>query len=112
SKVAEGLDPALPLSPIESVNALNDITIKVGQTPSLPATVGVTYENGSTGTAAVEWDTSKLDNTKEGTYTLTGDVEGTDLTASVKVIVEADALGEVTEAEITTAVIDDDLDGQ
>ncbi|MCM3087230.1 S-layer homology domain-containing protein [Bhargavaea ginsengi] len=111
-KVAEGLDPALPLSPIESVNALNDITIKVGQTPSLPATVGVTYENGSTGTAAVEWDTSKLDNTKEGTYTLTGDVEGTDLTASVKVIVEADALGEVTEAEITTAVIDDDLDGQ
>lgn len=111
-KVAEGLDPALPLSPIESVNAVDDITIKVGQTPSLPATVGVTYENGSTGTAAVEWDTDNLDNTKAGEYTLTGDVEGTDLTASVKVIVEADELGEVTEAEVTTGVIDDDMEGQ
>lgn len=111
-KVSEGWDPGEVLPEIEAVNKLDDITIKVGQSPSLPATVGITYDNGSTGTAAVEWDTSKLDNNKEGTYKLTGDVAGTDLEATVNVIVEADELGEVTEAEITTGVIDDDMDKQ
>lgn len=111
-KVSQGFDPGLPLSPIESVNAVNDITIKVGQTPSLPATVGVTYENGSTGTAAVKWDTSKLDNSKVGTYTLTGDVEGTDLSASVNVIVEANAIEPIQDVKITTTQLDDDTDKQ
>lgn len=111
-KVAEGLDPSLPIAPIESVNALDDITIKVGQTPELPQTVGVTFENGSTGTAKVEWNTDSLDNKTVGTYKLTGDVEGTDLSASINVIVESDELGDITEAEITTTVVDDDKDAQ
>lgn len=111
-KVSQGWDPGEELPEIEAVNKLDDITIKVGQTPSLPTTVGVTYSNGSTGTAKVEWDTSKLDNSKVGTYALTGDVAGTDLTASVNVIVEKDELGTVTEAAITTKYIDDALPGQ
>ncbi|MET3575412.1 S-layer homology domain-containing protein [Bhargavaea ullalensis] len=87
-KVSMGMDPSLPLSPIASVDAVNDITIKVGETPNLPTRVGVTLENGKKSTALVKWDTKNLDNTKVGTYKLTGDVAGTDIDATVNVIVQ------------------------
>jgi hypothetical protein len=74
---------------VTSVSAINDITVDQGTQPTLPKTVTVTYSDGSTKDVAVTWDTTSLDVTKAGTYTLTGKVEGTDKTASVKVVVNA-----------------------
>ncbi|EMR06515.1 Parasporal protein [Bhargavaea cecembensis DSE10] len=87
-KVAEELDPQSPYPfPVESVHDIEDITITVGDTPELPETVGVTLESGVTTTKAVEWNTNNLATDEIGTYTITGDVADTDLTASVEVVV-------------------------
>ncbi|EMR06516.1 Endo-1,4-beta-xylanase A precursor [Bhargavaea cecembensis DSE10] len=88
-KVAEGLDPQSPYPfPVESVHDVEDLTISVGETPELPETVGVTLESGVTTTKAVEWNTNDLATDEIGTYTITGDVADTDLTASVQVVVK------------------------
>jgi hypothetical protein len=76
---------------VESVSAINDITVNEGETLSLPAKVGVTYNDSTTGDVAVVWNTTSVDTAKVGTYTVTGTIEGTDKTASVKVIVVAAA---------------------
>ncbi|MFJ5623512.1 S-layer homology domain-containing protein [Peribacillus loiseleuriae] len=74
---------------VKSVEAIKDITVQEGEEVVLPKEVTVTYEDKTTDKVAVAWDTTKLDTTKPGTYALTGTIAGTELTASVKVVVEA-----------------------
>ncbi|RHW39962.1 hypothetical protein D1B33_03705 [Lysinibacillus yapensis] len=74
---------------VESVSAINTITVKEGEEVKFPETVEVTLSNGEKAQKAVEWDTAKLDTKKAGEYTVKGDVEGTELEATVKVVVEA-----------------------
>lgn len=88
-KFSEGLDPKSPYPfPVKSVSNTEDITITVGETPKLPETVTVTLESGVKTTKAVEWNTNQLSTDEIGTYSITGDVEDTDLTATVQVIVK------------------------
>jgi Bacterial Ig-like domain (group 4) len=87
---------------VKSVSALEDITVTQGDELELPASVEVTYSDDVTGELGVEWDVSELDLLTPGTYTLTGTVEGTELTASVKVIVE-EALLEIAEVSAINA---------
>ncbi|KAB8137485.1 hypothetical protein F9U64_09180 [Gracilibacillus oryzae] len=74
---------------IESVNALEDITVTEGEEVVLPENVGVSYDNDTEGEVAVSWNTEDVDFTVPGTYEVTGTIEGTDLTAAVTVTVEA-----------------------
>lgn len=74
---------------IESVQAVADITVNEGEEVVLPKTVKVTYTDKTTEDVAVDWNTSKIDFAKVGTYNVTGTIEGTDKTASVKVVVKA-----------------------
>ncbi|MFC7685762.1 S-layer homology domain-containing protein [Ureibacillus sp. GCM10028918] len=74
---------------VESVSAVNDITVNEGEKASLPETVEVTLSNEEKAQNEVEWDVTKLDTTKPGVYTVKGDVADTDLEASVKVTVVA-----------------------
>ena len=60
------------------------------QTPQYPSTVKVTYSNGDTDTAQVQWDTSSVKLDTVGKYTVKGTVAGTDKTATITVTV-ADA---------------------
>lgn len=76
---------------IKSVNPIADITVTAGQAVVLPKTVRVTYNNGTTGEVAVAWNSDEFDFIKAGTYQLTGTIKGTEKTASVTVIVEAEA---------------------
>ncbi|MBE3569062.1 MAG: S-layer homology domain-containing protein, partial [Bacillales bacterium] len=76
----------------ESIKALNDITVDEGtklEDVKLPEKVTVVYSDKSEKEASVKWDTSKLDTSKPGTYTLDGTVDGTELKASVNVVVKA-----------------------
>ncbi len=66
------------------------VTTTVGVDPELPETVEVVYSNGETDEAPVTWE--EFDEEKyaqEGNFTVEGTVEGTDLTVSVVVNVEA-----------------------
>ena len=50
-------------------------TVQAGQAPILPATVGVTYADGSTGTASVTWDAVTTGQyAAPGTFTVDGEV--------------------------------------
>ncbi|KGR76534.1 S-layer homology domain-containing protein [Ureibacillus sinduriensis] len=74
---------------VESVSAVNDITVNEGEKVSLPETVEVTLSNEEKAQKEVKWDVTALDTTKPGVYTVKGDVADTDLEASVKVTVVA-----------------------
>ncbi|MDQ0244794.1 hypothetical protein J2S09_002365 [Bacillus fengqiuensis] len=78
---------ALAVNVITEVAELEDIKVMEGEEVELPETVEVTYANDTTAEVAVEWD--EVDTSKVGTQTVEGTIEGTDLKASVKVIVEA-----------------------
>lgn len=76
----------------ESIKALDDITVDEGtklEDVKLPEKVTVVYSDKSEKEASVKWDTSKLDTSKPDTYKLEGTVDGTDLKASVNVVVKA-----------------------
>lgn len=77
---------------IEKVGEIEAITITQGQKVELPDSVQVIYDNRTTGQAKVTWDTSRLDVNTPGTYTLSGKIEGTELTASVKITIEKTAV--------------------
>lgn len=74
---------------VESVSAINDISVNEGEVASLANTVEVTLSNGTKAQKEVKWDVTGLDTTKPGVYTVKGDVADTDLEASVKVTVVA-----------------------
>lgn len=81
-----GLEAKEKASPIASVETAT-VQIAAGKTPELPAFVDVTYENGNTGIAAVDWNTSGVDFSTVGTVTVTGKLQGLDLEASVEVTI-------------------------
>lgn len=75
---------------VTEVSELDNIVVNEGvESANLPTEVEVTLSNGEKAQKAVEWDTTDLNLDKAGEYTVTGDVEGTDLDASVKVEVKA-----------------------
>jgi predicted extracellular nuclease len=81
-------DGNVPEPTIKSVSPLSDINIEVGGDLILPKVVEVTMSDNTTKNAAVTWDKTNLDINKVGEYTLTGDIEGTELKAQIKIIVE------------------------
>lgn len=89
--VTKDLDVKGALEVVE-ISAVTDITVTEGDDVALPPEVNVTFNDGTTGTKDVTWDKTGADFAKAGTYTLTGAIEGTDKTASVKVVVNAKAL--------------------
>ena len=69
---------------------LDDITVIVGGSVTLPETVEATFLDGTSDSVNVTWDTSSLDLNKVGEYTLKGSVEGDENCVTVKVIVVDD----------------------
>ena len=82
--IAEGLDVRFGRSTNTGATNLTDITVKEGVAPEdvtaqLPDGVELAYSDGSTGSLPItSWDTSALDLTKAGEYTVTGTVKQTD----------------------------------
>ncbi|MFC3688004.1 Ig-like domain-containing protein [Aquipuribacter hungaricus] len=72
-----------------AVDAL-DVRTTTGQLPALPGTVGVTYADGSRSTAAVVWpEVTPEQVAGDGSFTLTGIVDGSTLPAQVTVWVRS-----------------------
>ena len=91
---AKLLYKAMNYKKVDSIKAIDDITVDEGtklEDVKLPEKVTVVYTDKSEKEASVKWDTSKVDTSKPGTYKVEGTVEGTDLTASVNVVVKAAA---------------------
>ncbi len=105
-KVSEGLDTEEPYPfPIKSVSGLADITVNLGEMPKLPETVEVTLKSGLKSTAAVVWNTEDLNKDEVGSYILTGNFPGTDLTASIKVNVREPQYKRIKNISIDNNVI-------
>ncbi|NGP44196.1 hypothetical protein G4V62_04230 [Bacillaceae bacterium SIJ1] len=66
----------------------DDVVIQVGESPELPHSLEVTLANGETEDVDVDWDTSELDTSEEGTYTVHGTLEGYSQKAEIEVVVE------------------------
>lgn len=82
----EDLDKAkIQYAYVKSVAALADVTVDIGGTPKLPATVKATLDNGTEADVAVTWPT--VDTTAAGEKTVTGTMANTTVTATIKVIV-------------------------
>lgn len=67
--------------------------VKVGYEPVLPETLPVTYTDGTTAELSVVWDTipqDKLD--EEGSFLLSGDMEGTKVSVSINMISQIAAI--------------------
>ncbi|MGY4761853.1 LamG-like jellyroll fold domain-containing protein [Paenibacillus caseinilyticus] len=78
-----------------------DVTTEAGTAPVLPKIVSVTYESGSSGSANVSWeavDPAKY--AQEGSFSVQGTVEGTNLKARAQVTVSR----KDRTAPVTTAV--------
>ncbi|MGG3882342.1 S-layer homology domain-containing protein [Bacillus smithii] len=91
---AKLLYKAMNYKKVDSIKAIDDITVDEGtklEDVKLPEKVTVVYTDKSEKEASVKWDTSKLDTSKPGTYKVEGTVDGTDLKASVNVVVKAAA---------------------
>jgi len=78
-------EAGIPYADIVSVAEIPDITVDIGGTPELPATVVATYNNGTTAEVAVTWPT--VDTSVAGEQEIIGTIADTDVTAKVKVIV-------------------------
>ena len=85
----------------------SDVTIEDIEA-TLPAQVTVEMESGAKVLANVTaWDTSKVDLTQAGTYEITGTVEGTDIPAIIKVVVQAEKFIEsLTPEEINVSAVE------
>ncbi|MBA2877174.1 hypothetical protein HNR63_000201 [Anoxybacillus kamchatkensis] len=108
---------------VKEVSAVADVTVNEGEKVTLPEKVEVTLKNGKKVEKAVTWESKDL--TKPGEYTLNGTFEGTELKATVKVVVKEVApkvesvsannnanetvtlKGKVTGAEKVTVVVKD-----
>lgn len=71
AELAPQPEPVAPVSVAETT-----VTVKEGQSPSLPAAVKVTYSDKTTKDVAVTWDQHDWFNQKPGTVTLSGSLEG------------------------------------
>ncbi|WP_050807356.1 S-layer homology domain-containing protein, partial [Bacillus smithii] len=101
---------AMGVKPVvaESIKPIDDITVDEGtklEDVKLPEKVTVVYSDKSEKEASVKWDTSKVDTSKPGTYKVEGTVDGTNLTASVNVVVK-----EVAKAESIKPIDDITVD--
>ncbi len=72
-------------SDIVSVENIPHIMVKVGETPSLPHQVRVTYKDDTTGSEEVSWES--VDTSKVGTRFITGTVGESGLTISAELTV-------------------------
>ena len=81
---------AAPATPVK-VDALPDVQTAAGSAPTLPANVNVVYSDETVQAHTVTWDAiDAAQYHNGGSFTVSGTVDGTDLTAAVKVVV-ADA---------------------
>lgn len=87
---------------ISSIKDIQDITVTAGEEVILPKKVGVVYSDDLTADLDVKWDTKSVDFGVAGTYNITGAIEGTDLTATVKVVVE-ELMPAVTSVKVVTS---------
>ncbi len=79
----EALTAALNAPVNTGMAELEDITVSAGTSVTLPETATALYNNGSTQEFPVTWDTSSLDTSKAGEYTLTGTVQTKDYDTSL-----------------------------
>lgn len=89
---------------VQSIAPVEVSTI-AGTAPKLPAQVSVTYEDDSAGLAAVVWeDIDPQDYAREGSFTVSGAVEGTDKkAAAIVTVLSADAkILEILPVEVWT----------
>ena len=102
-------DEIVAVSPMDDINVQlgSDVTIEDIEA-TLPAQVTVEMESGAKILANVTaWDTSKVDLTQAGTYEITGTVEGTDIPAIIKVVVQAEKFIEsLTPEEINVSAVE------
>lgn len=80
----------LEYAKIVSVEEIKDITVNVGTTPKLPTTIKAEYDDGTKETVSVSWP--YVDTSKVGEQIITGTIDGTSITAKVKIIVVPDEL--------------------
>ncbi|MCY6354164.1 Ig-like domain-containing protein [Clostridium sp. ZS2-4] len=80
------IQTAEKINTIVSLEQLQDLELKVGEQYTLPATIKATMNDGSVQDMAVTWNDT-VDASKVGEYSLEGTIEGTDLKAVLKVIV-------------------------
>jgi len=73
---------------VVSVESVSDVTVNIGVTPKLPSSVKATYDDGTKENVRVNWQ--HVDTSRAGEKTVTGSIDGTLITASVKVIVIPD----------------------
>ena len=73
---------------LKGIVPLKDIVINIGEALTLPEKVTLEFTNTTTEERAVVWDTTGLDLKKEGTYKLSGTVEGIEAKAEVTVLVK------------------------
>ncbi|GLB60229.1 S-layer homology domain-containing protein [Cytobacillus sp. NCCP-133] len=92
----------MPATEITAISPVADITVVEGEEVVLPEVVEVTYSDDSKEDVAVAWE--ETDFSAPGEYVVEGTVEGTDLKASVKVIVEKGELI-VDSVEATTTKV-------
>ncbi|WP_163151629.1 S-layer homology domain-containing protein [Anoxybacillus sp. MB8] len=72
---------------VQTISPVADVVVNEGETINLPNTVEVTMTNGAKAQKAVAWEAKDM--SQPGEYVLTGTVEGTELKATVKVVVKA-----------------------
>ncbi|WOC32797.1 Ig-like domain-containing protein [Caproicibacterium argilliputei] len=82
-----------PVAAEKRIQSATPVSVEtyVNQMPSLPATVPVTYTDGTSGTAQVSWSAVAKDKLSIATsFTLTGTISGTDQSASCTIVVKYD----------------------
>lgn len=80
----------LNFAKIVSVDSISDVTVNVGVAPKLPTSVKATYDDGTKENVSVSWPYVNTSNA--GEQTITGTINGTSVTAKVKVIIVPDKL--------------------
>lgn len=95
AELAPQPEPVTPVSVAETT-----VTVKEGQSPSLPAAVKVTYSDKTTKDVAVTWGQHDWSNQKPGTVTLSGSLEGIEPT-----VLKAKATITVTAKTATNATL-------
>lgn len=79
----------LPLRTITSIAPLKDVVTKEGTPPVLPSMAEAVFSDGTTEKAAVTWEVIPASKyAKEGSFTVQGSIEDTEMKAIVRVIVE------------------------
>ena len=72
---------------IVGFDALNDITIEIGGSYVLPQKVVANYDDNTSKELTVKLDNSNVDVNKEGIYVVKGQVDGTNIQPSIRIVV-------------------------